>query len=56
MNAAARVLHQSNVFSGHWTSIRLSKLQMMLLTFLCGFLCTAMGVVYVTNETRLELN
>lgn len=56
MNAAARVIHQSNVFSGHWMSMRLSKGQGLLLTLSSALLMSAMAIIYVTNASRFALS
>jgi cell division protein FtsL len=56
MNAAARVIHQSNVFSGHWLAIRMSKGQGLLLTLAASLLLTAIAIIYVTNESRFALS
>lgn len=56
MNAAARVIHQSNVFSGHWLAIRLSKGQGVFISLITAVLLTAIAIVYVTNEYRIALS
>ena len=56
MNAAARVIHQSNVFTGHWFAIRLSKEQGMMLLLVCLLLLSSLAIVYVTNEYRFALS
>lgn len=52
MNAAARVIHQSSVFTGHWFAMRLSKIQSALLSVICLMLLSAIGIIYITNEYR----
>lgn len=56
MNAAARAIHQSNVFTGHWLAIRLSKGQGMFMSLVIAVLLTAIAIVYVTNEYRIALS
>ena len=56
MNAAARGIHQSTFFSGHWSDMRISKslfLQTLLLLVVLG---SALLVVYVTNMYRMTLS
>lgn len=55
MNAAARQISQSNVFSGQWTEIRFSLAVWVQLTLLFAVLFSAISVVYVTNVHRLAL-
>lgn len=56
MNAAAKVIHQSSVFTGHWFAMRLSKAQSFLLSLVLLLLLSAIGIIYVTNEYRLSLS
>ena len=56
MNAAARMIHQSNVFTGHWLSLRISKLQSLLMVLLTCLLLNAVAVIYVTNAARSSLS
>ncbi|KTD07199.1 cell division protein FtsL [Legionella jamestowniensis] len=53
MNAAARAIHQSNLFNGHLLDMRLSKQLCFMLTLLLAVLVSALTVVYVTNEHRI---
>ncbi|KTD24777.1 cell division transmembrane protein FtsL [Legionella lansingensis] len=53
MNAAARAIHQSNLFNGHLTDMRLSKQLCFILSLLLAVLVSALAVVYVTNEHRV---
>ena len=58
MNAAARQMSQSTLFSGHLGEIRLSKQLMVQVMMLCLVLASALAVVYSTNvhrETFTEL-
>lgn len=56
MNAAARVIHQNNVFTGHWTSLRISKIQSFLMFFLTCLLLNAVAVIYATSSVRFSMN
>ena len=56
MNAAARVMHQSNFFSGQFADIRLPKKLCMQIILLFFVLASAIAVVYVTNLQRLTLS
>ncbi|KTD65800.1 cell division protein FtsL [Legionella spiritensis] len=53
MNAAARAIHQSNLFSGQLLEMRLSKRWCLVLSLLLAVLVSALAVVYTTNEHRL---
>lgn len=58
MNAAARHIHQSTLFSGQIGGIRLSKQFLIQLFLLLSVLGSALAVVYSTNvyrETFTEL-
>ncbi len=52
MNAAARAISESNMFSGHLAELRLSKETSFILTIFLIILMTAWFVVYTTNEHR----
>jgi cell division protein FtsL len=52
MNAAARAINQSNIFSGHLGDMRLSKEFCLVLTLFIMVLVSAWFVIYVTNEHR----
>ncbi|KTC84171.1 cell division protein FtsL [Legionella brunensis] len=56
MNAAARAIHQSNLFSGHLSDMRLSKHLCFILSLLLAVLVSALAVVYVTNEHRISFS
>lgn len=56
MNAAARDIHQSNLFHGQLASIRLSFSSALQLGLLLAVLFSALCVVYVTNLHRVTLN
>lgn len=56
MNAAAKVIHQSNVFTGHWFAMRLSSMQRILFSSMTAVLMSAIAIVYVTNEYRIALS
>lgn len=53
MNAAAREISQSNLFSGQLSEMRLSKQLCMQLVLLFAVLISALAVVYTTNLHRL---
>jgi cell division protein FtsL len=58
MNAAARQISQSTIFSGQLGALRLSKQLLFQLTLLIAVLVSALAVVYSTNvhrETFTEL-
>ncbi|OGV50934.1 MAG: cell division protein FtsL [Legionellales bacterium RIFCSPHIGHO2_12_FULL_42_9] len=54
MNAAARAIHQSNLFSGRLLEMRLSKELSCVLVLLLALLISSLAVIYVTNEHRLS--
>ncbi len=56
MNAAAKAIHQSNLFSGHLSDMRLSKQLSFILSLLFAVLVSALAVIYVTNEHRLRFS
>lgn len=56
MNAAAKAIHQSNLFSGHLSDMRLSKQLCFILSLLLAVLISALAVVYVTNEHRISFS
>lgn len=56
MNAAAREINQSSLFSGHLTEMRFSKPLCQQIILLVLVLASALAVVYVTNQHRLALS
>lgn len=52
MNAAAKTIHQSNIFSGQFGDLRISKQLFIQLILLTGVLMSALAVVYTTNGYR----
>ncbi|MFY7698503.1 MAG: cell division protein FtsL [Legionella sp.] len=56
MNAAAKVIHQSNLFSGHLSDIRLSKKLYIRLFLMFGVLLSALAIVYMTNLHRMRFS
>lgn len=52
MNAVARVINQSNLFSGHLADMRLSKSLCFRFALLMVVLLSALAVIYETNEQR----
>ncbi len=56
MNAAAKVMHQSNFFSGQFADIRLSRRFCMHMILVFTMLISALAVVYVTNLHRITFS
>lgn len=56
MNAAARAINQSNLFSGHLLRMQFSKTFYLLFSLLLLVLLSALAVVYTTNECRIRFN
>ncbi|MCP0914317.1 MULTISPECIES: cell division protein FtsL [Legionella] len=56
MNAAAKLIHQSNFFSGQIADIRLSKQLYLPIFLLLSVLCSALAVVYTTNLYRMTFS
>ncbi len=56
MNAAAKVIHQSNFFSGNLAEMRFSKYTYAQISLLFAVLLSALAVVYVTNLHRLTFS
>lgn len=54
MNAAARAIHQTNLFNGHLSEMRLSKPFSLTLLLLFMVLISAFAVIYITNEHRIS--
>lgn len=52
MNAAAKIINQSNLFHGHLADMRMSKSAYALVLLLAAVLISALGVVYSTNSYR----
>ena len=52
MNAAAKVIHQSNLFSGRLLEMRLTKQLTLIVLLLIMVLVSALTVIYTTNEHR----
>lgn len=53
MNAAAKAIHQSNLFTGHLKDVRLSKQLCALMILVLSVFLSALAVVYITNEHRI---
>ncbi|WP_133129570.1 cell division protein FtsL [Legionella yabuuchiae] len=53
MNAAAKTIHQSNVFSGQFADIRVSRQLCLQIALLLAVLMTALAVIYTTNMHRV---
>ena len=56
MNAAARVINQSTLFSGQLTDMQMSKSFYVLIMLLVAVLISAFAVVYSTNSYRLTFS
>lgn len=56
MNAAARAINQSNLFSGQLLEMRLSKQWCLILSLLVAVLVSSLAVIYTTNEHRLSFS
>jgi cell division protein FtsL len=56
MNAAAKVIHQGNLFNGQLASMHLSKSMYLLVFLLLTVLLSALAVVYSTNAYRLTFS
>lgn len=56
MNAAARDIHQSNLFHGHLVGIRLSFSSSLQLGLMVVVLLSALCVIYSTNLYRVTLS
>ena len=56
MNAAARVINQSNLFDGQLADLRMSKQLMMIIVVLFAVLTSALAVIYTTNAYRSVFN
>lgn len=52
MNAAARAIHQSNLFMGNFSEIAVSTGLKALFLLLVIFLLSSLGIIYITNEYR----
>ncbi|AHE67670.1 cell division protein FtsL [Legionella oakridgensis] len=56
MNAAAKMIHQSNIFSGQFADIRLSRLFCFQVFLLISVLASALAVIYATNQHRMTFS
>lgn len=56
MNAAAKAIHQSTLFSGRLTDLSCPKELILILTVLFSLLISALAVVYTTNTWRVRVN
>jgi cell division protein FtsL len=52
MNAAAKVINQSNLFHGHLSEMYMSKSVYLLIILIAALLISALGVIYSTNSYR----
>ena len=52
MNAAAKMINQSSVFQGRFTSMRMSKQVVLKTVLMILMLLSALAVIYMTNITR----
>ncbi len=53
MNAAAKIIHQNNIFSGRFADIRVSKMLCLQVVLIVAVLLTALSVIYTTNGYRI---
>lgn len=53
MNAAAKMIHQSTIFSGQFSDFRFSKAACLQFTLVIAVLISALSVVYITNLHRM---
>lgn len=56
MNAAARTIHQNNVFSGQFADIHLSRQWCLQVVLLLAVLLSALAVIYTTNMYRVAFS
>ncbi len=56
MNAAAKVINQSNLFNGQLADMHMSKSVYLLIVLLAAVLVSALSVIYTTNSYRSTLN
>lgn len=56
MNAAAKALHESNLFHGHISQIRFSFVQCLQMILIISVLVSSIVVVYCTNQYRMNLS
>lgn len=56
MNAAAKVINQSNLFNGHLADMHMAKSTYLLLVLMVAVLLSALGVIYTTNSYRYTLS
>lgn len=56
MNAAAKVINQSNLFNGQLADMHMSKSIYMLIVLLAAVLVSAFAVIYSTNSYRSTFN
>jgi cell division protein FtsL len=56
MNAASKVLHQSNLFHGHIKEMKFSFSQYLQITLFLAVLLSSLAVVYCTNQYRMNLS
>ena len=52
MNAAAKMIHRTSLFQGHWANLTLSTPVFVKSTLVFLMLCSALGVIYMTYSTR----
>jgi cell division protein FtsL len=56
MNAAAKVINQSNIFNGHLADMQMSKSLYMMIVLMVAVLVSALAVIYSTNSYRVTLS
>lgn len=56
MNAASKVLHQSNFFHGHIKEMKFSFQQYLQILLFLAVLFSSLAVIYCTNQYRMNLS
>ncbi|KTD82904.1 cell division protein FtsL [Legionella waltersii] len=56
MNAAAKVINQSNIFNGQLADMQMSKSLYMMIVLMIAVLVSALAVIYSTNSYRITLS
>lgn len=56
MNAAAKAIHQSTLFSGRLADLTFSRDFMLIITVSLALFMSALAVIYTTNTWRLRVN
>lgn len=56
MNAAAKMIHQGNIFNGQFADIQISKSLCIQVALLVAVLLSALAVIFATNGYRITFN